>query len=149
MFAFVTLLLLLMMTTSVSSEDFRPQVHFSPRKNWMNDPNGLVYFDGEWHLFFQHYPYEAKAKNIHWGHAVSRDLIHWDELPIALTPEDEHVGIWSGSAVIDWRNQTGFQQDKDRSVMIAIYTWQKRGWQEQHLAFSRDRGERRSKDSSN
>ena len=112
----------------------------------MNDPNGLVYFDGEWHLFFQHYPYEAKAKNIHWGHAVSRDLIRWDELPIALTPEDEQVGIWSGSAVIDWHNKTGFQQENDRPVMIAVYTWQKRGWQEQHLAFSRDRGEQRDEE---
>lgn len=122
-------------------EQFRPQLHFSPEKHWMNDPNGLIYFDGEWHLFFQHYPYESKAKNIHWGHAVSKDLIHWTELPIALTPENDLVGLWSGSAVIDWRNQTGFQREKDRPVLILVYTWQKRGWQEQHMAFSLDRGE--------
>ena len=133
----------MMIVSSLSSneeENFRPQLHYSPRNHWMNDPNGLVHFDGEWHLFYQHYPYEAKAKNIHWGHAVSEDLIHWNELPIALRPENDRVGLWSGSAVIDWRNQTGFQQKNDEPAMIAVYTWQNRGWQEQHMAFSLDRG---------
>lgn len=123
-----------------SLEQFRPVVHYSPKQNWMNDPNGLVYYDGEWHLFYQHYPREAKAKNIHWGHAVSQDLIRWTELPIALTPEDETVGIWSGSAVIDWKNVTGFQREETVHPMIAIYTWQKRGWQEQHMSYSLDKG---------
>jgi fructan beta-fructosidase len=119
---------------------YRPLLHYSPSSNWMNDPNGLVFYDGEWHLFYQHYPHEPKAKNIHWGHAVSNDLISWTELPIALTPEDEQVGIWSGSAVIDWNNVTGFQRDTTVHPMIAIYTWQKRGWQEQRMAYSVDRG---------
>ncbi len=118
----------------------RPLVHFSPKKNWMNDPNGLVYYDGEWHLFYQHYPQEPEAKNIHWGHAVSKDLIKWNELSIAIEPEDELVGIWSGSVVIDWKNVTGFQKDITIHPMIAIYTWQKQGWQEQHMAYSLDRG---------
>ncbi len=119
---------------------YRPLIHYSPKINWMNDPNGLVYYDHEWHLFFQHYPREPKAKNIHWGHAISKDLIVWNELPIAITPENEEDGIWSGSVVIDWRNVTGFQKDSSIHPMIAIYTWQKRGWQEQHMAYSVDRG---------
>lgn len=118
----------------------RPLVHFSPKKNWMNDPNGLVYYDGEWHLFYQYYPLEPKPLNIHWGHAVSKDLIIWDELPIAIKPEDEEVGIWSGSVVIDWKNVTGFQKDPTTHPMIAIYTWQKQRWQEQHMAYSLDHG---------
>ena len=91
-------------------QQYRPLIHYSPKINWMNDPNGLVYYDGEWHLFYQHYPREPIAKNIHWGHAVSEDLITWTELPIAITPEDEEVGIWSGSVVIDRMNITGFQK---------------------------------------
>ncbi|CAF2941950.1 unnamed protein product [Rotaria sp. Silwood2] len=106
----------------------------------MNDPNGLIYYENEWHLFYQHYPLEPQAKNIHWGHAVSRDMIAWTDLPIALTPDDENTGIWSGSAVIDWNNVTGLQQISTVHPMIAIYTWQKRGWQEQHMAYSLDRG---------
>jgi fructan beta-fructosidase len=122
-------------------QEYRPLIHYSPKMNWMNDPNGLVYYDGEWHLFYQHYPREPKAKNIHWGHAVSKDLITWTELPIALTPDDDEVGIWSGSVVIDWKNVTGFQEEPMTHPMIAIYTWQKRGWQEQHIAYSLDRGD--------
>jgi sucrose-6-phosphate hydrolase SacC (GH32 family) len=106
----------------------------------MNDPNGLVYYDHEWHLFFQYYPREPVPKNIHWGHAISKDLVIWNELPIAITPENEEDGIWSGSVVIDWKNVTGFQKDTSIHPMIAIYTWQKKGWQEQHLAYSVDRG---------
>ena len=123
-------------------QQYRPLVHYTPTMNWMNDPNGLIYYDREWHLFYQHYPREPRATNIHWGHAVSKDLIDWTEMPIALTPEDETVGIWSGSAVIDWNNVTGFQQENTIHPMIAIYTWQKRGWQEQHMAYSLDRGNR-------
>ena len=122
-------------------DQYRPLIHYTPKSNWMNDPNGLVFYDGEWHLFYQHYPREAKAKNIHWGHAVSQDLVRWKELSIALIPEDELIGLWSGSAVIDWKNQTGVQLDSSIDPMIAIFTWQKRGWQEQHMAFSLDRGE--------
>jgi fructan beta-fructosidase len=67
-------------------------------------------------------------------------LITWNELPIAIAPEDEEVSIWSGSVVIDWKNVTGFQKDPGMHPMIAIYTWEKRGWQEQHMAYSVDRG---------
>ena len=128
------------MTDAVSTHPHRPLVHFSPKMNWMNDPNGLVYYASEWHLFYQHYPKEPISINMHWGHAVSKDLIIWDELPIAIAPEDDEVGIWSGSVVIDWKNVTGFQKDSTIHPMIAIYTWQKRGWQEQHMAYSVDRG---------
>jgi fructan beta-fructosidase len=108
--------------------------------NWMNDPNGLVYYDGEWHLFFQHYPREPMSKNMHWGHAVSKDLINWTELPIAIKPEDDSVDIWSGSVVIDWKNITGYQKDTNVHPMVAIYTWQKQGRQDQHMAYSIDKG---------
>lgn len=64
-------------------ETYRPQFHYSPEKNWMNDPNGMVYFEGEYHLFYQHTPHDTQPDfgNMHWGHAVSKDLVHWTELP--------------------------------------------------------------------
>src|SRR5262245_33445453 len=90
-------------------EQLRPQYHFTPAKGWMNDPNGLVWFEGEYHLFFQHRPDALEQTPVmSWGHAISTDLVHWKELPIALSP-DEHDGwIWSGSAVVDWKNTSGF-----------------------------------------
>jgi sucrose-6-phosphate hydrolase SacC (GH32 family) len=101
----------------------------------MNDPNGLVYYDGEYHLFYQHNPDDTVWGPMHWGHAVSTDLIHWQHLPIALFPDD--VGnIFSGSAVIDWENTAGFGEE----AMVAIFTHENSGRQMQSLAYSTDRG---------
>ena len=99
------------------NELHRPQFHFSARENWINDPNGLVYQDGVWHLFFQHNPVAAVWGNITWGHAVSDDLMHWRQLDHALHP-DEHGAMFSGSAVVDHENTAGF----GHGAMLALYT---------------------------
>ena len=91
-------------------ETYRPQFHFTPEKNWMNDPNGLVYFDGEYHLFYQYNPFGDKWGHMSWGHAVSKDLVHWQHLPVAL-PEEDGVMMFSGSAVVDEKNTSGFGKD--------------------------------------
>jgi sucrose-6-phosphate hydrolase SacC (GH32 family) len=101
----------------------------------MNDPNGLVYYDGEYHLFYQHNPDDIVWGPMHWGHAVSTDLVHWEHLPIALYP-DEIGNIFSGSAVIDWENTAGFGEE----AMVAVFTHEKNGRQMQSLAYSTDRG---------
>ena len=88
---------------TLSHDPFRPNFHFTPKEKWMNDPNGLVYQNGKYHLFFQHYPDSTVWGPMHWGHAVSRDLLTWEEKPIALYP-DSLGYIFSGSAVIDKNN---------------------------------------------
>lgn len=101
-------------------ERLRPQVHFSPRRGWINDPNGLVYYRGEYHLFFQHNPVGARSANKHWGHAVSTDLVHWTELDDPLRP-DEMGMMYSGSAVVDWHDTSGFGRG-GVPPLVLIYT---------------------------
>ena len=88
-------------------EPFRPRFHFTPERNWMNDPNGMIYHDGEYHLFYQYNPFGDKWGHMSWGHAVSRDLVHWEHLPVALA-EEGNLRIYSGSAVVDFDNSSGF-----------------------------------------
>jgi fructan beta-fructosidase len=122
------------------TETYRPQFHFTPEKNWMNDPNGLVYFKGEYHLFYQYNPNGNSWGDMSWGHAVSTDLVHWKQLPLALSHDDEEM-VFSGSAVVDWDNTTGFGTKKN-PPMVAIYTsaYKNGGKQAQSLAYSTDRG---------
>jgi len=101
-------------------EKYRPQFHFTPRKGWTNDPNGLVYYEGEYHLFFQHNPFDVKWGNMTWGHAVSPDMVHWRQVENALLP-DRMGTMFSGSAVVDEENTAGFQQGADKPIVL-IYT---------------------------
>ncbi len=119
-------------------EPFRPQFHFTPERNWMNDPNGMVFYDGEWHLFYQYNPHGDRWGHMSWGHAVSRDLVRWEHLPLALAEEDG-IMIFSGSAVVDWKNTSGFGVD-NQPPLVAIYTGHREGRQDQRLAYSNDRG---------
>jgi len=108
-------------TISEADEElFRPVAHFTPRTGWINDPNGLVYYEGEYHLFFQHNPVGMNWGNMHWGHAVSKDLIHWEEKEIALYP-DEFGTMYSGCAVIDENNVSGLKCN-DHDPLLLFYT---------------------------
>ncbi len=127
----------------IYNEKHRLQFHFSPEKKWMNDPNGMVFFKDEYHLFYQYHPFGTTWGPMHWGHAVSKDMIQWEHLPIALYP-DEHGAIFSGSAVVDWNNTSGFFDDEPG--LVAIYTSadnypnSDRPRQRQCLAYSKDNG---------
>ena len=125
----------------IYKEDYRPQYHFTPEKNWMNDPNGLVYYDGEYHLFYQHNPKGNEWGYMHWGHAISTDLVHWENYPIALYPDNNsedkvECTAYSGSAIVDEKNLLGKQQG-DTKTLVAFYTSQHCG---QRIAYSTDKG---------
>jgi fructan beta-fructosidase len=130
-------------------EPFRPQFHFTPATNWMNDPNGLLFFEGEYHLFYQFNPFGNKWGHMSWGHAVSPDLVHWNHLPVALA-EENGVMIFSGSAVVDWNNSSGFGKD-GKAPLVALYTghYTTKPLQNQHVAYSNDRGRTWTKFSGN
>src|ERR1035441_3916388 len=113
-------------TGDLYREALRPQYHFSSRRGWNNDPNGLVYYRGEYHLFYQHNPYGWDWGNMHWGHAVSPDLLHWQELPIALYPHRFDDWAFSGSAVVDRDNTAGFKTGAE-TPLVAAYTSTGRG----------------------
>ncbi|MDP2060078.1 MAG: glycoside hydrolase family 32 protein [Flavobacteriaceae bacterium] len=133
--------------TTAFQEQFRPQYHFTPPAHWMNDPNGLVYNQGVYHLFYQYYPEDIVWGPMHWGHAVSKDLIHWEHKPIALYP-DKNGYIFSGSAVVDKQNSSGFGS-LENPPLVAIFTYhndakEKAGgndFQTQGIAFSLDNGD--------
>ena len=121
---------------AVYAEPLRPLLHFSPRRGWTNDPNGLVFAQGEYHLFFQHNPYGWAWDNMHWGHAVSRDMVHWEELPVALYPPCYDDMAYSGSAVVDAANTSGWKSGSN-DLLVAAFTSTGRG---ECIAYSNDRG---------
>lgn len=128
----------IMAESEIYNETLRPQYHFTTRRGWINDPNGLIYYNGKYHMFYQHNPYEKEWENMHWGHAVSTDLLHWKELPLALHP-DEIGTMFSGTAVIDYANSAGFNGKNDNPAMIAFYTADSK-WETQCMAYSLDEG---------
>ena len=127
-------------------EPHRPKVHFSPKEKWMNDPNGMVYHNGIYHLFYQYYPDSTIWGPMHWGHAISKDMIHWEHQPIALYP-DSLGYIFSGSAVLDVDNTSGFGKD-GIPPLVAIFTHHdpkgeregRSDFQNQSIAYSLDEG---------
>jgi len=128
------------------AEQYRPQYHFTPDSMWMNDPNGMVYYQGEYHLFYQYYPDSIIWGPMHWGHAISTDLMHWQHLPIAIYP-DTLGWIFSGSAVVDIKNTSGLGTTEN-PPMVAIFTLHDRygekagkiDFETQGIAYSLDKG---------
>lgn len=116
-------------------EKYRPQFHFTSRRGWLNDPNGLICYKGECHLYYQHNPTALPWGNMSWGHAVSRDFVHWQELPVVLFP-NATGDCFSGAAFIDSKNQLG-RKTGDEDVIVAFYLRTKTGL---CLAYSNDRG---------
>lgn len=129
------------------TEAYRPQFHFTPEEKWMNDPNGMVYHKGIYHLFYQYYPEDIVWGPMHWGHATSKDLVSWEHKPIALYP-DEHGLIFSGSAVVDFDNTSGFGTTEN-PPLVAIFTYHlmagetagRKDFQTQGIAYSLDNGD--------
>lgn len=137
------------------NEQHRPQLHFTPQKSWMNDPNGMVFYNGTYHLFYQYYPDSTVWGPMHWGHATSKDMVHWQHQPIALYP-DSLGYIFSGSAVADVHNTSGFGKD-GKVPLVAIYTSHdakgekagKNDYETQSIAYSLDEGKTWTKYSNN
>ncbi len=133
-------------TAQTYREQYRPQIHFSPKAHWMNDPNGMVYYNNVYHLFFQYYPGATVWGPMHWGHATSTDLIHWKEQPIALYP-DKLGYIFSGSIVVDKNNTSGLGVN-NKPPLVAIFTQHDTAgerahtntYQNQSIAYSNDEG---------
>lgn len=119
-------------------EPYRPQYHFTTPQNWINDPNGLVYANGVYHLFYQSNPFANVWGHMTWGHAVSTDLIHWQQMPIAIK-EENGIMAFSGSAVLDANNSSRFSVNNTQPL-VAIYTGHTDTLQTQNLAFSNDKG---------
>jgi len=144
--ALLAVLVVFMLTSFVSdtvyyNELYRPQFHFSTEKNWHNDPNGLVYYNGEYHMFYQYNPKGIEWGYMHWGHAVSTDLVHWGHLPVAIYPDEnsedkEYCTAFSGSAIVDEHNVLG-KQEGDEKTLVAFYTSKSCG---QRIAYSTDKG---------
>ncbi|WP_223704547.1 glycoside hydrolase family 32 protein [Flavobacterium potami] len=135
-----------LLSTAIEEKMYRPNFHFTPKKGWMNDPNGMFYANGYYHLFYQYYPDKSVWGPMHWGHATSRDLIKWDEQPIAIYPDKDKY-IFSGSAVVDVNNTSGLQIGNNAPI-IAIYTLHdmtkeregKIDVERQDIAYSNDNG---------
>jgi fructan beta-fructosidase len=122
------------------TERYRPQYHFTPEKNFMNDPNGMVYYKGEYHLFYQYNPFGNVWGHMSWGHAISPDMVHWKHLPVALK-EENGIMIFSGSAVVDAKNSSGLGAGPGKDgCLVAIYTGHTETRQTQNIAFSNDAG---------
>lgn len=129
-------------TPELYGERWRPLLHFTPAQNWMNDPNGLVFYAGLFHLYYQHNPGANVWGDIHWGHAVSRDLVHWQHKDLAIYPDYDGLGIVaSGSAVVDWHNTSGLAENGE-AVLVALFShFSKQDKQVQSLAYSLDKGD--------
>lgn len=132
-------------TTGLGDESYRPAIHYTPMKNWMNDPNGLVFYKGVYHMYYQHNPSGNTWGNMSWGHATSKDLVHWQEQPLAISTDDQE-DVFSGSVVVDKANSSGFGTPEN-PALVAIYTSAYkdaspfRGLQAQSLAYSLDDGQ--------
>ncbi|MDA1122487.1 MAG: DUF4980 domain-containing protein [Bacteroidetes bacterium] len=111
---------------SLYQERLRPKFHYTAQRGWLSDPNGLVYYDGVYHMYYQHNPAGWSCFNSHWGHATSKDLIHWEQQPIAIYPKEEGDRVFSGSCVVDFNNTSGFQKG-DKPPIVGAFTCPRRG----------------------
>lgn len=142
--AFAVTAVLMAATTAASflsaagPEPFRPGYHFSPEKDWINDPNGLFFYNGQFNLYYQLNPFGDEPGHLSWGHALAPDLFHWNELPVALR-EENGIMMFSGSAVVDVNNTSGFGKD-GKPPIVAFYTGHRTGNQAQNIAYSNDGG---------